>query len=150
LAKFSKDLTTGNVFRQLVVFAVPFFLSNLVQSVYSVADMMILGHFGGTNSMAAVNTSSQIAVIVTNLAMGISTGGTVMIGQYMGAGMKEQIKRATSTLLITLTVLALVLSGILLPLTVPMLNVLNVPQEAFAEAVDYLVINIGGLIFVTR
>ncbi len=146
--KFAKDLTTGSVFGQLVRFAIPFFFSNLIQSVYSVADMMILGHYGGTNSLSAVNTSSQIALIVTNLAMGISTGGTVMIGQYLGAKQEERIRRTTGTLLVTLAVLSAVLSAVLLAVTDPMLRALNVPAEAFAEAKEYLVINLVGLIFV--
>ncbi len=148
MSKFSRDLTTGSVLKQLVLFAIPFFFSNLIQSVYSVADMMILGHFGGTNSLSAVNTSSQIAVIVTNLAMGLSTGGTVMIGQYLGAKQEERIKKATSTLLITLMGLSVILSTVLLAFAGSMLRVLNVPAEAFAEAMDYLVINLLGLAFV--
>ena len=146
--KFTKDLTKGNLWKQLILFAIPFFISNLIQSVYSVADMMILGHFSGTNSISGVNTSSQVMVIVTNLAVGLATGGTVMIGQYLGSDQKEKINHAISTLLITLAGLATVLSTVLLLLTTPVLNALNTPTEAFPEAKRYLIINLAGLIFV--
>ena len=148
MAKFTKDLTKGNVWTQLIWFAVPFFISNLIQSVYGVADMMILGNYCGSESMSAVNTSSQIAIIVTNLAMGFSTGGTVMIGQYLGAQRSERIKSVIGTLLISLGVLAVVLSTGLILLADPILSALNVPTQAFADARIYLLINAAGLIFV--
>lgn len=147
-SKFTKDLTTGSVWKGLIVFAIPFFISNLIQSVYSVADMMILGHFCGTNGISAVNTSSQVIVIITNLAMGIATGGTVMIGQFLGAGKEERIKKSISTLLISLFVLSIVLTTILLIFTTPMLDLLNTPKDSYKGAKDYLIINLIGLIFV--
>lgn len=148
MAKFTKDLTKGNVWTQLIMFAVPFFISNLIQSVYGLADMMILGNYCGSESISAVNTSSQIAIIVTNLAMGFSTGGTVMIGQYLGAGRSERIKSVIGTLLISLGVLAVVLSAGLIVFADPILSALNVPKEAFADAKIYLLVNAAGLVFV--
>ena len=88
MAQLERDLTKGNVWKQLVVFAVPFLISNLFQCVYSVADLMIVSRFGGTNSVSGVSISSMVMLIVTNLATGIATGGTVMIGQFLGAGEK--------------------------------------------------------------
>lgn len=146
--KFKKDLTTGNVWSQLIIFAIPFFVSNLIQSIYSVADMIILGTFCGENSISAVSTSSQVIVIVTNIAMGLSTGGTVMIGQYLGAKQEDKINKSISTLLITLFTLAVSITAILLFFTTPILNLMNTPIEAYKEAKDYLIICLSGLIFV--
>lgn len=148
MSAFTRDLTKGNVWKQLILFAIPFFASNLIQSVYSLADMMILGNFCGKDSISGVNTSSQIAVIVTNLAMGLSTGGTVMIGQYLGAGRQDRIKKTISTLLITLMVLAVIMSVGLLLTTDIVLCWLNVPTQAFRDAKIYLIINAAGLVFV--
>ena len=146
--KFKKDLTTGNVWSQLIIFAIPFFVSNLIQSIYSVADMIILGTFCGENSISAVSTSSQVIVIVTNIAMGLSTGGTVMIGQYLGAKQEDKINKSISTLLITLFSLAVSITAILLFFTTPILNLMNTPIESYKEAKDYLIICLSGLIFV--
>lgn len=147
-SKFERDLTTGNVFVQLIVFAIPFFISNLIQSAYSVADMIILGNFAGANSISGVNTGSQVVIILTNLAAGISTGGTVMIGQYLGAKEKEKINQSISTLFITLFGMGFVFTISLLALANPLLRILNVPSEAYLETKSYLIINLIGLIFV--
>lgn len=146
--KFENNLTNGNVLWQLIMFAIPFFISNLIQSAYSVADMIILGNFAGSNSISGVNTSSQVVLILTNLAAGISTGGTVMIGQYFGAGQKEKINQSISTLLVTLLGLGIFLSLTLLITADGLLFLLNVPAMAYEEAKSYLIINLVGLIFV--
>lgn len=148
MAKFEADLTKGNVWKQLIIFAVPFFISNLIQSVYSVADMMIVARFSGTNSIAGVNISSQIMVVVTNLAVGLATGGTVMVGQFLGAGRRDKIKESISTLFITLAVLAAFLMILLLIFLNPLLAVLKTPSEAYREAYGYLLVSILGIIFI--
>lgn len=148
MAQLEKDLTKGSVWKQLIVFAVPFFISNLIQCVYSVADMMIVSRFGGTNSVSGVSISSMVMLIVTNLAGGIATGGTVMIGQFLGAGEREKIKESISTLFITLAVLAAVLTGALFAFINPLLEVLNTPQEAYKEAYGYLAVSIVGIVFI--
>lgn len=64
------------------------FISNLIQSLYSLIDLIILGHFGGTNSISAANIGGQVLVILTNLAAGLSGGGTVMLGNYLGSNVR--------------------------------------------------------------
>ena len=130
MSTFEHDLTKGNIWKQLVWFAVPFFISNLIQSLYSLIDLIILGHFGGTNSISAANIGGQVLVILTNLAAGLSGGGTVMLGNYLGSKRKDKINGAISTLLITLTVMAAVFMVLLFILKQPLLRLLDTPEEA--------------------
>lgn len=148
MAQLEKDLTKGNVWKQLVVFAVPFFISNLIQCIYGVADMMIVSRFGGTNSVSGVSISSMVMLIVINLAGGIATGGTVMIGQFLGAGEREKIKESISTLFVTLAVLSFILMGLLFGFINPLLRALNTPPEAYREAYGYLLVSIVGIVFI--
>ena len=83
-SRYERDLTEGSVVKQLILFALPFLASNLVQSFYSVADMLIVGNFSGNISMSGVNIGSQITFILTNLVVGLCTGGTILIAQAMG------------------------------------------------------------------
>ncbi|MBQ8188400.1 MAG: MATE family efflux transporter [Lachnospiraceae bacterium] len=148
MAKLEKNLTTGSVWKQLILFAIPLFFSNLIQSIYSVADMMIVSHYSGTAAVSGVNISSNIMVIVINLASGISTGGMVTVGRFLGAGERDNIKRSISTLFITLLSLALVVTFGLLVFANPILDALNTPLEAYAEAYHYLVICAAGIVFI--
>lgn len=99
--EFEHDLTKGNIWKQLIWFAVPFFISNLIQSLYNLMDMVILGHFGGTNSISAANIGGQILIILTNIASGLSAGGTVMLGNYLGSNRRDKINDAIRTLVCT-------------------------------------------------
>ena len=148
MSTFEHDLTKGNIWKQLVWFAVPFFISNLIQSLYSLIDLIILGHFGGTNSISAANIGGQVLVILTNLAAGLSGGGTVMLGNYLGSKRKDKINGAISTLLTTLTVMAAVFMVLLFILKQPLLRLLDTPEEAFSQAEQYLFICTLGLLFI--
>ena len=77
MSRFGKDLSKGSVSKQLISFSVPFLISNLVQSLYSVADMLIVGNFSGTAAVSGVNIGSQITHVLTMLVLGFCTGGTI-------------------------------------------------------------------------
>lgn len=147
MSKFEQNLTEGSVTKQLILFSIPFFISNLIQSIYSVADMIILSYWSGTPSVSASGTGGQIMIILTNLAVGISTGGSVIIGQYLGANKREHIKDCISTLLLTLWGIGLIISILLFIFAHPVLRILNTPEEAYAESYSYLIISSLGILF---
>lgn len=148
MGTFEHDLTKGNIWKQLVKFAVPFFISNLIQSLYSLVDLIILGHFGGTNSISAANIGGQVLVILTNLAAGLAGGGTVMIGNYLGSKQKDKINGTISTLLITLMVMAAVFMVLLFIFEHPLLRLMDTPDEAYGQAGQYMFICSIGLLFI--
>src|SRR5690554_4356504 len=131
MAKFEYNLSEGSVAKQLLKFSLPFILSNLIQSLYSVADIIIVGQFSGVYSLSGVTNSSQINMLVTNAVIGLSVGGTVLIGQYMGSGKKKELKDTISTLFSTLFVLAIVITTAMLFLYVPALKLIGIPEESF-------------------
>lgn len=83
-AERKKDFTHGNIMQQIVLFTLPLVASSLLQALYNMVDMMIAGRFVGASAISAINNSSQILVIVTKIAIGITTGGSVLIGQFYG------------------------------------------------------------------
>jgi len=146
--KFEKNLAQGSVAKQLLLFAIPFIISNFIQSLYSVADMAIVGHFSGTVSMSGVNIGTQVTMLMTNLVIGLSVGGTVLIGQYMGSGQRDKLKHTIGTLFTTLIICALVITAIMVFLKDPILRLIQTPKESFEEASSYLLITALGTIFI--
>ena len=69
------DLTTGGVFSNLVRLAVPFMLSNLLQMLYSMIDMIVVGQYVGSTGLSAVTISSQIIMLMTTIATGFASAG---------------------------------------------------------------------------
>jgi Na+-driven multidrug efflux pump len=75
------DLTQGSIIRQLVKYSIPLVLSSLLQSLYGMVDMLVVGHYIGATGLSAVNNSSQVMLMITNVLIGICTGGNILIGQ---------------------------------------------------------------------
>ena len=148
MSSFEKDLSKGNVVKQLILFAVPFLVSNIIQSCYNVADMLIVGNFSGTVSMSGVNIGGQVTFILTNIVVGLCTGGTVLIAQYLGAQKREEMRRAVATLMTTLICAAVIITVVSLLLKTQILGWIRTPEESFEEASRYLTVTLTGIIFI--
>ncbi len=147
-SRYERDLTEGHVVKQLIVFALPFLASNLIQSLYSVADMLIVGNFAGNISMSGVNIGSQITFILTNIVVGLCTGGTILIAQAMGRRDRKAIEEVTATLMTTLLIAGVIITALMIFLRVPILRLIQTPEEAFDEANRYLVVTCTGILFI--
>ncbi len=148
MSTFENDLSSGSVAPKLIRFALPFVLSNLVQSFYSVADMIIVGQFAGTLSMSGVNIGSQITLLITNLVFGLGAGATVLIAQYLGANDRKALKETIGTLFSLLLTLAAAFTVIMVVLRVPILNIVKTPPPSFSEAQSYLTVTALGTVFI--
>ena len=131
-----------------MLFAVPFIISNFIQALYNVADMIIVGQFSGTVSMSGVNIGGQITLLMTYLVIGLSSGASVLIGQYKGYGARKELKETIGTLFTTLLALAVVMTIAMELLRNPLLRLINTPAESFSEARSYLFITMLGVVFI--
>jgi len=147
-ASIEKNLTEGSVVKQLILFALPFMLSNLIQSLYNVADMLIVGIYSGTAGISGVNIGGQVTFILTNIIIGLTVGGTVIVGQYLGAGDRKGMRETISTLLTFLLVAGTVFTIIMLVLSDEVLRLLQTPEEAYQQARDYLDVTLLGTLFI--
>ena len=146
--KLETNLSEGSVLKQLIKFALPFLASNIVQSFYNVADMLIVGNFCGPESMSGVNIGGQVTFILTNTVIGLCVGATVLVGQYVGAGNKEALKRVTATIITLLLWIGLGLTAVMLVFKQPILALIQTPAESFAESDRYLIVTVIGTIFI--
>jgi putative MATE family efflux protein len=143
-----KNLTEGSVAKQLILFALPFMLSNLIQTLYNVTDMLIVGIYSGTVGISGVNIGGQVTFILTNIIIGLAVGGTVVIGQYLGAGDRKGMRETISTLLTFLLVAGIAFTVIMLILSDKVLNLLQTPKESYQQARNYLDVTLMGTIFI--
>jgi len=143
-----RNLTEGNVVKLLIQFALPFMLSNLIQSLYNVADMLIVGYYSGTAAISGVNIGGQVTLILTNIIIGLTVGGTVIIGQYLGSGDRKSVKETIGTLLTFLLVVGIAITIIMLIVSDVILLLMQTPEEAFGQAKDYLDITVMGTVFI--
>ena len=143
----SKDFTSGTIWMQLILFALPFMASNALQVFYSTIDMIIVGRYVGTAGIAAVSQSSQIVNFATMVCLGFSNAGQVLLAQAMGAGTRKEMNDVIGTLFVYIGGVSVVLSVIMLTGSSFILGLLNVKDDYFEMAKSYLVICALGLLF---
>lgn len=142
------DFTSGNIPKQLVIFALPLFLSNLLQIVYNMVDMIVVGNTLGSVGLSAVSVGGDVTNFMTFISMGFSGAAQVIISQYIGAGQREKIGKFVSTMFSFLTVCALVISVVCIFLRNHILVWMNVPEEAMTQALGYSTVCMMGLVFI--
>lgn len=143
-----QDMTSGSVTRQLIRFAMPLFFSGVLQTVYNMVDMIMVGNFVGSRGLSAVSGGGEVLNLLTFVAMGIAGAGQIIIAQYIGAGRRQKMGKMIGTLFVVLTLCAVVMTGICLGLRMQILKWIHMQKESFQYAVDYITPCILGLIFI--
>ncbi len=144
---FTKDLTTGNIARQLLGFIGPLFLSNVLQTLYNVVDMSVVGHFVGSIGLSAVSVCSEVIVILTFTALGFSGAGQVLISQYTGAKQPERTRKLIGCLFTFMFLIALGFTFFALIFYDGILKFANIPNAAQRDGAIYLKTCAVGLVF---
>ncbi len=143
-----KDLTSGSIVKKLTLFALPIVAMNLLQAVYNIVDMIIVGQFIGSVGMSAVSIGGQITVLVLVACSGIANGCAVYVGNLSGMRRHKEMNSYVGTMLSFLLLMALALSILVIIFCKPLLTALNTPAESFSETRNYLIICMLGTVFV--
>ncbi len=143
-----KDFTKGSVAKQLILFATPLFMSNLLQIVYNMVDMIVVGNVIGQAGLSAVSVGGDISNTLTFFAMGFSNAGQVIISQYIGADRREKVGCFIGTMVTFLLSVSVTLTAVGLIFRNGLLNIMNTPAAARADALAYSVTCMIGLVFI--
>lgn len=141
------DLSQGNIFTQLLIFALPLLAGQLFQSLYNSVDSIVIGNFEDANSLAAVTASATIALILSGFFNGMSAGATAMFAKLFGAKDYKTLHDAIHTTVLFSVILGVVLSALGIIFTPALLNFTSCPPEVFGLAVSYLRIYLIGILF---
>lgn len=142
------SLIEGSVAKSMIRFSIPLIGAFLLQSLYSMVDMLIVSFFAGTYSVSAVNIVGQVMHVVLGVATGFLSASTVAVAQYLGAGEEGKLNKAIETAFSFTLRLSLLFTAGLLIFTDPLLKLLQTPQECYKEAWIYYVIYSAGTVFV--
>ena len=144
-----RNLTTGSVCRNVLLFSLPYLLSYFLQTLYGMADLFIIGQFEGVASTTAVSIGSQVMHMLTVMIVGLAMGTTVSIGQAIGAGDRRRAAREVGNTVTLFMVVAVALMALLLLLVRPIVSIMSTPTEAVEGTVSYLTICFLGIPFIT-
>lgn len=143
------QITEGVIWKQLLFFFFPILLGTLFQQLYNTADTIVVGRFVGTDALASVGGSTgQIVNLVVNFFVGLSSGATVIIARFYGAGNRWKLNNALHTA-IALSITGCIITAILgILLTPSILEMMQTPADVIGGSIAYLRIYFAGIIFV--
>lgn len=142
------DFTKGSIPKKLAGFMLPILGALVLQSMYSAVDLLIVGKFGTTEGISGVSTGASIMQTFTVLISSLSTGVTVLMGQYIGVGIANKIGRLLGNAVCFFIAFAAVMSVLLFTLAEPIAVLMQAPAEALALTVNYIRICGAGFVFV--
>ncbi len=134
----ARDFTTGNPTKQLTKFAMPLVMSMILQNLYTVADMVVVGRFVGDDAMAAVGTTGSLSMLVLMLMQGATLGMSVVISQFFGAKDNTMVKKTVVTSFYIITALAIIFGLIGAVFSRQLLQLIQVPDNILEDATTYL------------
>lgn len=139
------DMTQGSIFHHIITFAIPLLLGNLFQQMYNTVDTWVVGNYVGNNAYSAVGAVTPVINMLIGSFMGLASGAGVVISQYYGAGHEDTVQDVVHTSIVLTLILGVLFTAAGLVLIPVMINILNLHDNAVAEASTYLRIYFSGL-----
>lgn len=142
----TKDMTTGNPVKLILLFSIPLLIGNIFQQFYSMVDTIIVGRFIGVDALAAVGSTGSMSFLINGFVVGLTSGFSVLVSQKFGAKDEEGLKKATSSALVLSLIATAIITIVSVLLAKPMLHLMNTPENIMVDAYSYIVIIYAGTI----
>ena len=145
----NKDLTSGTVWKRLLLFFLPIAAGTCIQQLYNAVDGLIVGRFVGTVALAAVGgSSSQVINVLIGFFVTVTAGASVVIAQIYGAGRTEDVRIAAGNAIAVFALLGFLLMALGLVASPAMLRLMQTPEDTLSASVLYLRIYFLGVPFI--
>lgn len=141
-------LTKGSIFKSLMIFSFPFLLASLLQAFYGAADLFVVGQYADSAAVSAVAIGSQVMQTITGVILGITTGGTILIGQYLGARREKDMAKTIGTIICVFGLFSVVLTILMVLFTNPIARIMHTPAEAMKYTQQYIFVCSCGIPFI--
>lgn len=138
--KTKNTLTEGKLYPALIKFTIPFLLSSLLQNLYGTVDLLVIGNFSTKANVSAVATGAEVMTLVTFFILGLTTGATVLIGQFLGARQYKTVADTIGNSIFVFGGLSVLMMVIFIFVHPSILQLLNIPAEAECSANTYTMI----------
>ena len=145
--KNTKDLTQGNIAKQLLLFMLPILVGQIFQNLYNSVDAIVVGQFVGTTALAAVTSSADIGQLLIGFFTGFSTGSGVLISRHFGAKDYEGLSGGVHTSVTLALIIGVVMAAAGIILAPFLLTVVDCPPDVYDEALAYLRVYLIGIFF---
>lgn len=142
------DLTSGNITRTLIGFAIPMIAGNLLQQIYNIADTLIVGRYLGENALAAVGSTYTLTTFLYSIIIGLCMGSGALVSYYCGKNARQKQKNAIAAAFIIIGFISAAAEVITLCSAGKITVLLKIPPEITADTLDYVRIILVGIFFI--
>lgn len=142
------NLTKGSIIKTLIRFSLPLLFANIIQALYGAVDLMVIGKYCMAESVAAVSTGTQVTQIITSIITGMTLGGTILVGKYIGMERPDDARKSIGTTLSIFAIFSIILTFVMLISSGAILKLLHTPDQAYAPAHKYVLICCAGIFFI--
>lgn len=141
----SNDMTSGNIIKHLILFALPLIAGNIFQQLYNTVDSIVVGNFVGKEALAAVGSTGSIINMLVGFFLGLSTGAGVVVSQHFGAKNNQKLHDAVHTAIMMTFILGIILSILGIMISPTLLRFMKTPADVMPNSTLYLRIYFAGL-----
>lgn len=145
--RFEIDMINGTIMNKLISFAVPLMLSGILQLLFNAVDIIVVGRFSGSQSLAAVGSTSSLINMLTNLFIGISLGANVLAARFYAAGKHKEMSETVHTAILTAFISGVVMIFVGIFFSRPALELMDTPSDVIDLATLYMRIYFVGMPF---
>ncbi|MDD6005054.1 MAG: MATE family efflux transporter [Firmicutes bacterium] len=138
-------MTEGSIFNKIILFAIPLMLSSILQLLFNAADLVVVGKFAGSESLAAVGSTNALINLLVNLFIGLSMGASVVMGRCIGARRYDEAHKALHTAMAIATVGGVMMIFVGYFASAPMLKLMATPDDVINLSILYMKIYFVGM-----
>ncbi len=143
--KYEQDFTQGPLAKQILLFSIPLMFTNVLQILFNMADIAVVGRFAGTIALGSVGSTATLVSLFTGLLIGVASGVNVVVAHHLGAKNPTAVKETVHTAAIMSTAIGLLVMTFGLIFTRPILELMNTKPELIDGATSYLTIYFCGM-----
>ncbi len=145
--KYEIDMVNGSIMPKLITFAIPLMLSGILQLLFNAVDIIVVGRFSGSQSLAAVGSTSSLINMLTNLFIGISLGANVLAARFYAAGKHKEMSETVHTSILTAFISGVLMIFVGIFFSRPALELMDTPSDVIELATLYMRIYFVGMPF---
>lgn len=135
---YEMDMCNGPIFSKILTFAFPLMLSGILQLLFNAADIVVVGRFAGSESLAAVGSTSSLINLLVNVFIGLSIGANVLVAQYYGGERFKDLEETVHTAMIMAVIGGMILIVLGETLAAPLLELMGTPEDVINLSVLYM------------
>ncbi len=142
---YEMDMCSGPVLGKILIFSIPLMLSGILQLLFNAADVIVVGRYAGSQSLAAVGSTTALINLLINIFVGLSVGVNVLVAQYYGAKSDRDVSETIHTAITLGLVSGLFLVAVGIAAARPLLELMGTPDDVINKSTIYMQIYFAGM-----